>query len=320
MELRHLRYFVAVADACSFSRAAETLQVAQSPLSQQIRKLERELGVQLFERTTRSVRLTHAGSVFYERATRLLAGSMEAAEVARRAAHGGVGRLAVGFTGSATYELLPAVARAYHDRVPDVELELHGEMLTPAQVDGLLDERLSVGVLRLPVNADGVVVEVVRQEPLVALLPAQHPVAERRVVELASLRREPFLCYPASPASVMHAAVQQACRQAGFVPRIRQEAAETATLVALVAAGLGVAVVPASVQFLRIAGAAYRPLAPPGFEVSLALAYREGEVSPLVRRFLEIARSVVRSRERAAVRPTADEPADDDASFHFPTI
>lgn len=318
MELRHIRYFVAVAEARSFSRAAEALQVAQSPLSQQIRKLERELDVRLFERTTRSVRLTHAGTVFYDRARRLLEGSVEAAEAAQRAARGELGRLAVGFSGSATYELLPAIARAYHERNPDVALELHGEMLTPAQVDGLLEERLAVGVLRPPVHAEGLVVETVRREPLVALLPTQHPAAGARQIELASLRDEPFLGYPSGPSSAMHGLVLQACRQAGFVPRVRQEAAETATLVALVAAGLGVALVPASVRHLRIDGVAYQPLAPPVTEVSLAFAYREGEVGPLVRGFLETARSVVRSRERVAVSPPVSLP--DDEAFLLPEV
>ncbi len=209
MELRHVRYFVAVAEERSFTRAAERLSIAQSPLSQQIRKLERELGVELFLRSTRSVQLTHAGTIFYERARYLLASSDSAAEATRKAALGELGRLSLGFTGSATYELLPALVRAFHARNPDVSLELHSEMLTPAQVDALEQRRIDVGVLRPPVNAPGVVIEVLRDEPLVV------------------------------------------------------------------------------------------PLASPRVSVQLALAYRAGEVSPLVRRYLETARTLTRSWDQA---------------------
>ncbi|MQA87985.1 MAG: LysR family transcriptional regulator [Streptosporangiales bacterium] len=315
MELRHVRYFVAVAEERSFTRAAERLRVAQSPLSQQIRKLERELGVELFVRTTRSVQLTHAGSVFYGRARRLLAGSDEAVTAAQKAARGELGRLSLGFTGSATYELLPALVRAYHERNPDVTLDLHSEMLTPAQVDALLEGRIAVGVLRPPVNAKGLVVEVLREEPIVVLLPVQHPAAASRVLDLKSLRDETFVGYPSKPPSTLHSVMVSACRQAGFVPAIRQEVAETATLVTLVAAGLGLALVPASVQHLRIEGATYRPISSPRVTVQLALAYREDAVNPLVRRYLEIARSVVRSRQRTPGPATAPSPVDEDDSF-----
>jgi len=212
------------------------------------------------------VALTHAGKVFYERVRRLPEAGEEAGAAARRAARGEQGRLAVGFVGSATYELLPGVVRAHHERYPEVTLDLHGEMLTAAQLDGLLDGSLAVGVLRPSTQAEGVVVEVLRQEKLVALLPVQHPLAGERAVRLAALS----------------GAMLQACRQAGFLPRVRQEVKETATLVAVVAAGLGVALVPASVQRLYLGGTAYRPLAPPCPEVALALAYRDGEVSPLL--------------------------------------
>ena len=317
MELRHIRYFVAVAELRSFSRAAERLMLAQSPLSQQIRKLERELGVRLFERTSRSVALTHAGKVFYERVRRLPEAGEEAGAAARRAARGEQGRLAVGFVGSATYELLPGVVRAHHERYPEVTLDLHGEMLTAAQLDGLLDGSLAVGVLRPSTQAEGVVVEVLRQEKLVALLPVQHPLAGERAVPLAALSGEWFLSHPGQPPSAIYGAMLQACRQAGFLPRVRQEVKETATLVALVAAGLGVALVPASVQRLHLGGTAYRPLAPPCPEVALALAYREGEVSPLLRRFLETTRSVIRSRERPPVRNPAQSRPDDDGFFEL---
>lgn len=316
MELRHVRYFVAVAEEKSFTRAAEKLMIAQSPLSQQIKKLEHELGVELFVRTTRSVQLTHAGSVFYERARLLLARSDEAMADAKKAAEGQLGRLSLGFTGTATYELLPALVRAFQERNPDVQLELHSEMLTPAQAEALLEGRIDVGVLRPPVKAEGLVVEVVREEPLVVLMPTQHPLAGARSISLAELAGETFISYPSNPPSSVYGVVVDACRRAGFVPKVRQELAETASMVAMVAAGMGIALVPESVRQLRINGATYRRLASPQVTVQLALAYREGEVSPVVRRYLETARSVIRSRDRAAA-PAVSRTTDDEGDDYF---
>lgn len=305
MELRHVRYFVAVAEEKSFTRAAEKLMIAQSPLSQQIKKLEHELGVELFVRTTRSVELTHAGSVFYERARLLLARSDEAMTDAKKAAAGQLGRLSLGFTGTATYELLPSLVRAFQERNPDVQLELHSEMLTPAQAHALLEGRLDVGVLRPPVDAEGLVVEVVREEPLVVAMPTQHPLAGARAISLRQLSDEPFISYPSNPPSSVYSVVMEACRRAGFVPAVRHELSETASMVAMVAAGLGIALVPESVRQLRINGATFRRLSSPQVTVQLALAYREGEVSPVVRRYLETARAVIRSRDRTAAPTVA---------------
>ncbi|MQA82828.1 MAG: LysR family transcriptional regulator [Streptosporangiales bacterium] len=315
MELRHVRYFVAVAEEKSFTRAAEKLLIAQSPLSQQIKKLEHELDVELFTRTTRSVQLTHAGSVFYERARMLLARSDEAMADAKKAAEGQLGRLSLAFTGTATYELLPGLVRAFQERNPDVQLELHSEMLTPAQAEGLLEGRIDVGVLRPPVTAEGLVVEMVREEPLVVLMPTQHPLAGARSISLETLADEPFISYPSNPPSSVYGVVIDACRRAGFVPNVRHELAETASMVAMVAAGMGIALVPESVRQLRINGATYRRLSTPQVSVQLALAYREGEVSPVVRRYLETARSVVRSRDRGPAPGTIRGPGDEDDYF-----
>ena len=172
VELRRLRYFVAVAEERHFGRAAERLHIAQPPLSQQIRRLEAELGTPLLYRTTRTVQLSPAGEVLLVRAREILAAVDAAAEDARRAARGEYGRLAIGFTGSATYALLPALAAALRDALPGVVLDLRGELLTPAQVARLLDGTLDLGLLRPPVRARELRVEVLRREPLVAVLPA----------------------------------------------------------------------------------------------------------------------------------------------------
>lgn len=314
MELRHVRYFLAVADERSFTHAAERLNVAQSPLSQQIRKLERELGVDLFTRTTRSVQLTHAGQVFYDRMQALLTNAEDAVDVARKAAEGALGHLSVGFTGSVTYELVPALVRAYNDRCPDVTLDLHTELVTPQQVGALLAGQLAVGILRPPVHADNLAVETVRHEPVMVLLPSQHPASVARQIELANLKDDWFIGYPDNPPSTMYTLTLTACERAGFTPKVRHTVTNSAALVTLVAAGLGVALVPASLRHLSINGATYRPLKSPQSSVSLALAYRATETNPLVRRFLETTRAIIRSREHTIAPP----PLPPDAAEYFP--
>jgi len=297
MELRHLRYYVAVAEECHFGRAAERLHIAQPPLSQQIKQLEAELGVQLLTRSTRRVELTPAGARYLERARHILAGVDAAAEEAVLVADGRIGRVVIGFTGSATYELLPSLSRKLRTQLPGLELDLRGELLTPSQVASLVDGAIDVGFLRPPVRVPDIDVHPLRQEPLVAALPESHALAGHSEVTLTDLADEPFITYPSQHRSVVHDAVLDACQAAGFTPEAT-EVAETSTLVSFVAAGLGVALVPASVQHLRITGAVYRPLAGATPTVELALATRRGETSPAIRRVLELARELVRSTDQ----------------------
>jgi DNA-binding transcriptional LysR family regulator len=284
VELRHLRYFVAVAEECHFGRAAERLHIAQPPLSQQIKQLEAELGVRLLERTTRKVELTPAGVRYLDRARAILARVDDAGDEAVRIAEGAVGRVAVGFTGSATYELLPSLARALRHDLPGIELDLRGEMLTPTQVDALLDGSLDLGFLRPPVRNCDLEVTVLRREPLVAVLPESHHLARGDHVRLSDLRDEPFISYPSHQRSVVYESVFDACERAGFTPTRVQEVRETSTLVSFVAAGIGVALVPASVQHLGITGATYRRLAGTTGEVQLAIAQRRGDDDPTLAR------------------------------------
>jgi DNA-binding transcriptional LysR family regulator len=293
MELRHLRYFVAVAEECHFGKAADRLHIAQPALSHQIKQLEAELGVELLTRTTRKVQLTPAGRRYLDRARAVLT-SVEAAGLeAGRVAKGDVGRVAIGFTGSATYELLPSLARVLRRDLPGIELDLKGELLTPDQVSALVEGTLDIGFLRPPVREPGLQVRILRREPLIAALPASHPLTERDTVRLADLRDEPFICYPSRHRSVVYDAVFDACQQAGFVPSVVQEVGETSTLVSFVAGGLGVALVPASVQHLQITGAQYRPLAGTTREVQLAAVTRVDDSSPHVAKVLSRTHSLV---------------------------
>jgi DNA-binding transcriptional LysR family regulator len=290
MDLRQLRAFVAVAEERHFGRAAERLHIAQPPLSQTIKRLEAELGAPLLHRTTRRVDLAPAGEVLLPRAKAILAAVEDAERDARRAARGEFGRLSVGFTGSATYGFLPALAGALRVALPGVELDLHGELLTPAQVAGLEDGTLDIALLRPPMSAPGLALEPVLREPLVAVLPQGHRFARRRAIALADLAGEPFVTYPSSNGSVLHGVVERACAAAGFRPRSALEVAETATLVSFVAAGYGVSLVPASVTQMSVAGAVYRPLSSPSEEVELAVAWRRGDDAPVVARALHVVR------------------------------
>jgi DNA-binding transcriptional LysR family regulator len=290
VELRHLRSFVAVAEERHFGRAAERLHMAQPPLSQQIRRLEAELGTPLLHRTTRRVELAPAGEVLLVQGRAILAAVAAAEHDARRAARGEFGHLAIGFTGSATYALLPTLAIALRDKLPGVVLDLRGEMLTPAQVAGLHDGTLDLALLRPPVDDPALAVEVLRREPLIAVLPSGHRLAAAEAVALEELADDPFVTYPSHFRSVLHDAVADTCAAHGFHPRVALEVSETATLISFVAAGMGVSLVPASVERMTVAGAVYRPLAREPALVELAVARRRDDTTPVVARTLEIVR------------------------------
>lgn len=302
MELRRIHYFIAVAEECHFGRAATQLRMAQPPLSQQIKQLEAEMGVTLFTRSTRKVELTAAGERFLGRVRQIVASIDDAVGEAVRVADGTLGTLSIGFTGSATYDLLPSLARVLRAELPGIELDLKGEMLTPDQVTALLDGALDIAFLRPPVRSADIDVRVLRREPLIAVLPEAHPLAARAKVKLADLRDEPFITYPSHHRSVVYEAVIDACQRSGFAPARVHEVGETSTLVSFVAAGLGVALVPASVQHLKITGANYLPLAGNTEEVELALATRADESSPHVARVRARAETLIGGGRRVRSR------------------
>lgn len=279
-----------VAEERHFGRAAERLHMGQSPLSQQIRRLEAEIGTPLFARTTRRVELTAAGIVLEGRVRGLLRELTAIGDDARRAAEGELGRIAIGFTGSATFSIMPALAAWLRERLPGVMLDLRGELLTPAQVARLSDGTLDVGLLRPPVDAADLTVEIIAREHLLAVLPSGHPLADQREIRVADLAGDAFVAYPSAARSVLHEAVEQICQEHGFRPRVHLEVAETATLVAFVAAGIGVSLVPAAVANLTINGAVYRPLAGGGPTIELALAWRRVDHNPVLVRVLELIR------------------------------
>ena len=290
MELRHLRYFVAVAEELHFHRAAQRLHISQPPLSQQIRALEGELGVQLLERNRRGVVLTAAGSVFLAEARGILSAVEAATESARSVARGAAGRLALAFVGSAMHGPLPAVLRAHRAAFPQVELALT-ELPTAAQLVALREGRVDVGVIRPPVDDGDLTIETIHTEPVVVALPAGHRLAARERVRLADLLEEGFVLLARREAPGLHESLARALARAGGAPRVVQEAREMQTVVGLVAAGMGVSLVPASVGADAHGGVVYRPVAEPAPTVSLALAWRSGGDSPALEAFLETART-----------------------------
>lgn len=312
MELRHLRYFAAVAETCHFGRAAEQLHLAQPALSQSIRQLEGELGAALFTRTTRQVRLTAAGEFLLGEAHRVLRTVEDSAAGVRRVADGHKGLARLGFTGTAAFSQLPTIARTLRRELPEVALEIHGDLLTPDQCDGLREGTLDLGVLRPPATGEGVVTRTIEAEPLVLAVAADHRLAAEPAVSTADLRTEGFVLY-GRESSAVNEAVLRTCRAAGFTPRTEHQAPGTAVLLALVAAGLGVALVPASIRMMPLAGVVFRDVTDPG-TVELALAWRS-DPSPMVDTVLTVlgaaglfAGAPALSPDPAALPDTAEEP------------
>jgi DNA-binding transcriptional LysR family regulator len=280
MELRHLRYFAAVAETCHFGQAADQLHIAQPALSYAIRQLEGELDVTLFNRTTRQVSLTPAGEFLKSEAARILTGVDDAERGVRRIAAGRSGLLRVGLTGTAAFSHLPGLARILRQELPGVAMEIQADMLTPLQCEQLRSGALDVGVLRPPAVGDDIEMRTIDVEPLVLAVPADHRLAAEPVVSMTDLRSETFVAY-ASRDSAVNDAVLRSCKRAGFVPHREHVAPGTAVLLALVAAGFGVAVLPASVRALPLQGLVFRDLADGG-SIELALAWRRGGDNPVV--------------------------------------
>ncbi|MDP9696451.1 UNVERIFIED_ORG: DNA-binding transcriptional LysR family regulator [Arthrobacter globiformis] len=288
MEIRQLNYFIAVAEERHFGRAAERLHMAQPPLSQQIRQLEEQLGVRLLNRTTRRVELTAAGQELLTRGRQIVNAVGTLRADVYQVGQGAAGVLRVGFSGSATYGVMPPIVRRAKQELPGLSLTLHGEMLTPAMEEGLRDGTLDAALLRPPVASQEIEYHVVTREPLIVALPSFSPLAVDRPVSVHELQDQAFIAYP--PDSVLYRTTSGICRKAGFQPRISQVISETSTMLSLVAAGGGVAIIPASIRALQLEGVVYRDIeeAP---EVELAVAWRREDRSALLHNFLGVVRT-----------------------------
>ncbi|MBO1267998.1 LysR substrate-binding domain-containing protein [Arthrobacter cavernae] len=285
METRHLKYFIAVAEERHFGRAAQRLHMAQPPLSQQIRQLEDQLGTPLLLRTTRKVELTPAGQLLLDRGRRLIEELEVLESDITQVGAGATGIIRAGFTGTATYRLMPLVVQAARRQLPGLRITVQGEMLTPQMETALEEGRLDVAVLRPPVRSSEVELKLLEQDELVAALPADSELAEKGTLDIRELAKQDFIGYPTH--SAVNTIFVDACRRAGFQPRIVQEAKETSTLLSLVAAGMGIALVPMTSRMFTFQGVAFRQLRNPP-PVDLAVAWNRNNRTPLIDNFLTL--------------------------------
>lgn len=289
MELRHLRYFVAVAEERHFGRAAERLHMAQPPLSQQIKALEAELGARLFDRNRRKVELTAAGTALLPEARDILARAGDLGRLARAAAGGEAGRLDIAFTGSVPFtDVMPRVLRAFRHHYPDVRVSLR-EMSTGSQIEALAEGKLDIGFARpasdtLPAGVAG---RRILREPLVLALPADHPMAGRDRLSMAQVAGEGLVMNPRHIGTGLYDKISQLCQAAGFTPRIAVEAHQMSTMIRLVSAGLGMAVVPQAMCRVGFDGVVFAAIDDPGAFIDLILIHRE-TISPATQNFLAV--------------------------------
>jgi DNA-binding transcriptional LysR family regulator len=293
MELRHLRYFHAVASELSFSRAAQRLHMAQPPLSRQIRQLEEELGAELIDRGAKPLQLTPAGRFFFEQSAQLLDRVKEVCEATRRIADGKREWFGIGFVPSMLYGMLPDLIRRFRTAAQGVEVGLL-ELTSTQQVEALKAGRIDVGFSRMVLEDRDISYELIFEEPLVAALPARHRLLSAQRVSLRKLAAEPLILYPARPRPSHADQVLQLFRSRGLVPTTAMEANELQTAIGLVAAGVGVTLVPASVHRLHRDDVAYRPLTDAGVVSPVLINFRTEDRSALLARFRALVRRALK--------------------------
>ena len=287
MELRHLRYFVAVAEELHFTRAAARLHIAQPPLSQQIKRLEAELQTQLLLRSKRHVELTDAGRAFLDEARKTLAQADHAVRVARLTGDVRGRTIHVGFIDSAAYAFLPHLIGGAAQKLPSTRVVLH-ELTSGQQVEAFTRSEIDLGLLRRTPGGPRIVFTQIGREDLVVVLPEKHPLASREVVPVSELAKEGWVLFPRALAPGLHDSLLSVCRRAGFAPRVVQEANERHTIVALVGAGAGISIVTAESLGRRIlSGVVYRPMSPAA-TVPMCIAIRRDETDFHVRSLRDI--------------------------------
>lgn len=302
MDLKDMRYFLAVAEERNFSRAAERLHMAQPPLSRQIRALEEEMDAPLFVRTPKGVDLTEAGHALLAEVPNLLLLAQRAKDRTRRAGQGLTGQLDVGLFGSGMLDVIPRMLARFHAERPEVRIVLHN--LTKAeQLQALRERRISVGFNRLVPLEPGLVVETVLREPLVVALHESHPLAARQSIRIPDLHGEPIILYPNVPMPGLAQEVAEAFRQERTELKVEQEVEDVLTAVALVASGFGLAVTTRSATGLRLPGVVFRPLSSQYLrDLELSCLYRHADPSPVLAGFLKVVHEYARDAKQG-VRP-----------------
>jgi len=293
MELRHLRYFLAVAEELNFTRAAKRLNIAQPPLTRQIRMLEEEMGIVLIDRSSYRIELTRAGAAFAAETAKILGELRLAVVHAKRAARGALGQVRVGFTESASFNPLVTTAfRSFRAHHPEIEVSLE-ERQSVELCKGLREERIDVAFVRPPLtNQDDIALDILQEEDMLVVVPNTHRLARARLVDLRDLQNESFILYPRAVRPGLADAVVAACERAGFSPRVEQYAPQLSATINLVAASLGISIVPQSMRGLQPNAVAYIPLRGRPVRAQLGIAYRKGESAPAVLQFIELASTI----------------------------
>lgn len=292
MDIRKLRYFITVAEELHFHRAAEKLNMTQPPLSQQIQNLEEELGVKLLERTKKMVRLTAAGAVFLEQARLIMAQLERSIQLTQKADQGIIGHLTVAFVDSASGSIMVDVLRKFRAAYPQIELTLR-EMTSSEQLQALADGQIHIGFLRYQDHTGHLSFRVCQTETLIAVLPDHHPLASQTQVSITELADEDFILFPRHLGSPFHRLVLDYCREHGVDPRITQEAIQMYTIVNLVAAGMGISIVPSSVDVFERRGVVFLPLIESPPSVPLYTAWRTDMNQEVISRFMNIVDEIV---------------------------
>jgi DNA-binding transcriptional LysR family regulator len=293
MELRHLRYFIAVAEELHFGRAANRLQISQPPLSQQIKQLETELGLLLFSRTRQRVDLTTAGKSFLQNAYKVMNLIDQACEEAKRVDRGESGQLILAFTGAIAFDLLPTILRAYQEQYPNINIILK-QMTTAEQIKSFQKKAIHVGLVVMPVTSESLNIELLHEEPFIVVLPKTHHLAQQKgKVNLANLVNEQFIMTPRNSGEGYYDSIISLCQSAGFIPKKTQEAEELHTVVSFVASGMGIAILPSSIQFLKNDDIVYFPLKHDFPTYNTGVAWSKTETSPVVHSFISFLRESI---------------------------
>lgn len=291
MDLRRLRYFVAVAEELHFGRAAQCMHVVQSAISHQVKLLEEELGFQLLERTRHQVRLTVPGAVFLPEARELLRRAEEAVRRTRASAQGSVGRLAIGFVDNILWSMLPPMLRDFRTALPHVELALH-PLDRAGQIEALRASAIDIGIMPSPSPRHSLATVTLASARLVAAVPSNHALAAVTTLSLADFAEQPFVLFPRTMNSRLLDIILACCAEAGFAPRVAQEANHLHTLLALVSAGLGVTVVPHWVATVPQPGVTYLTVDDLHARYELLAAWNNDIANPVVATFRELAAGI----------------------------
>lgn len=291
MDLRHLRYFIAVAEELHFGKAAKRLNISQPPLSQQIKQLERHLDITLFHRTNRKVELTEAGQTLYKSATKLIDDFKLAFEYTQNVAKGLVGELTLGFSGSVELRILPEIIKACRKYCPGITLQLI-QLTTAEQIKALEDRSIDLGLLVPPVSRQLISVEKIRSEDFLICLPENHHLAKMNKINIVDLKSENFIMTPKKSGIGYYDSINSIFEEAGFVPTVTQTANEQLTMVSLVAAGLGVVIVPNSTQSIKMDGIVYRELIKSSKKTT-SIAWNKENDRPVIHEFLKLIREQI---------------------------